>query len=225
MKKNTTVMRKAKAKTERGKIRKISAKQDVTIGVDLGDINSSHCVLDGGGQVSSRGQVPTTKAGMTRFFQKLGPCLVVMEAGTHSGWVSRLVTSFGHEVIVANPRAVQLISKGKRKSDRVDAEMLARLGRADRTLLSPIQHRGEGAARDLAVIRGRAALVEARTALVCSARGLVKSLGERLKRADASGVDESLAEGLMEEVKRVVEPMLKSVGEINRQVKEYEKKI
>ena len=225
MKKNSRLMVSRKARTERGKIRKVGAKQDVTIGVDLGDLSSSYCVLDGGGQVSSRGQVLTSKTGVTKFFQKLKPCVVVMEAGTHSGWVSRLVASYGHEVIVANPRAVKLISKGKRKSDRVDAEMLARLGRADRTLLWPIQHRGEEAQRDLAVIRARATLVEARTALVSSARGLVKSLGERLKRGDASGVNESWAEGLSEEVKQAVEPLLKSVGAINGQVKEYDQKI
>jgi transposase len=225
MKKNSILRLQTKAKTERCKIRKITAKQDVTIGVDLGDTNSSCCVLDAGGEVSSRGQIPTTKAGMTKYFQKLGPSVVVMEAGTHSAWVSRLITSFGHEVIVANPRMVELISKGKRKSDGVDAELLARLGRVDRTLLSPIQHRGEEAQRDLAVIRARAVLVSVRTTLVCSGRGLVKSLGERLKGFDASGVDENLAEGLSEELKQVVEPLLKSVGEINRQVKVYEDQI
>jgi hypothetical protein len=58
----------------------------------------------------------------------------------------------GHEVIVANPRKVRLISDNEGKDDPVDAELLARLGRVDVKLLSPIQHRGEEAQADLAVI-------------------------------------------------------------------------
>jgi transposase len=227
MKKNNTnkAKKSQSARFERAKVKKIAAKQRITIGMDLGDVNSHICALDDDAVVINRDQVPSTKAGMTGYFSKLAACLVVIEVGTHSPWVSRLVASFGHEVIVANARRLKLISQSQRKNDRVDAETLARLGRADRKLLCPIQHRGAEAQRDLAVIRARAALVETRTALVNSARGLVKSLGERLKKADASGVDESLAEGLSEEIKAVVEPLLRAVGAINRQVKEYDDKI
>ena len=35
---------------------------------------------------------------------------VVVEAGTHSAWVSRLLKEVGHEVVIANPRKVQWIS-------------------------------------------------------------------------------------------------------------------
>ena len=58
-------------------------------------------------------------------------------------------------MIVANPRKVRLISDNEGKDDPVDAELLARLGRVDVKLLSPIQHRGEAAQADLAVIRDR----------------------------------------------------------------------
>ena len=88
-------------------------------------------------------------------------------------------------MIVANARQVQLISASSRKDDRVDAQMLARLARMDPQLLRPIRHRSEQAQEDLMVIRVRAALVEARTALVNAARGLAKSMGERLPSCDA----------------------------------------
>ena len=61
----------------------------------------------------------------------------------------------GHEVIVANPRKVKLITQSVKKNDRMDAEQLARLARVDPKLLSPIQHRGAEAQADLAVVRGR----------------------------------------------------------------------
>jgi transposase len=102
---------------------------------------------------------------------------VALEVGTHSPWVSRHIAVMGHEVIVANPHKVKLITQSVRKNDRIDARQLARLARVDPQLLSPIRHRGEAEQADLAVIRGRAQLVEARTALVNAARGLAETDG------------------------------------------------
>ena len=66
---------------------------------------------------------------------------VALETGTHSPWVSRLLTELGHEAIVAHSRSVRLIGESRRKDDRQDAHALARLARIDPKLLSPIQHR------------------------------------------------------------------------------------
>ena len=63
---------------------------------------------------------------------------IAIETGTHSPWVSRLLESFGHEVLVANARKVRLVYGGDRKSDKLDAQKLARLARFDPRLLSPI---------------------------------------------------------------------------------------
>jgi transposase len=56
---------------------------------------------------------------------------VVLEVGCHSPWISRQLQGDGYEVIVANPRRVGLIAESDNKSDRFDAEQLARLGRID----------------------------------------------------------------------------------------------
>ncbi len=49
-------------------------------------------------------------------------CRIAVEVGTHSPWVSRLLSSLGYEVIVANARQVKLISQSSRKDlDRLDA--------------------------------------------------------------------------------------------------------
>jgi transposase len=131
----------------------------------------------------------------------------------------------GHEVIVANPHKVKLITQSTRKNDRIDAEKLARLARVDPKLLSPIRHRGAEAQADLAVIRARAELVEARTGLVNSARGLVKPMGERLKKCDADQVGEALAKPLSEAAQMVIGPLLKSVEAISEQIGVYDRKI
>jgi transposase len=112
-----------------------------------------------------------------------------------------------------------------RKNDRVDAQQLARLARADPKLLSPIQHRGEEAQADLAVIRVRAALVEARTGLINCARGTAKPMGERLKQCDADQVNEELAEGLGEAVRTAIGPLLQVVEAISEQMKACDRQI
>lgn len=155
------------------------------IGIDEGDRWSHFCVLDAGGEVVERGRVRTTRERFRKHFGGRKRVRVVLEVGPHSPWSSRLLQELDHEVIVANPRRVRLIAKADRKTDRVDAETLARLGRADPALLAPIQHGGEVAQRDRALLRVREGLVRNRTRLIVQARGLVKALGERLPSSGA----------------------------------------
>src|ERR1700688_3803855 len=220
-KKNQQALRKTKAK----QVAKRVASGRLTIGLDLGDRTSSYCILDAAGEKVSEEKLPTTRAGLNSLFEKMPSSRVALEVGTHSPWVSRQLCGLGHEVIVANPRKVRLITHSGHKNDRIDAEKLARLARVDPKLLSPIQHRGEEAQADLAVIRARAELIEARTALINSARGLVKPMGERLRACDADQVGEGLAKPLSEGVQAVVGPLLKSVEAISEQIKVYDEKI
>ena len=125
-------------------------------------------------------RVRTTAAALSKRFSSIAPCRVVLEVGTHSPWVSRLLSSLGHEIIVANPRRVRLIAENDSKSDEVDAELLARLGRVDPLLLKPIVHRGEQAQHDRILIQVRDGFVRSRTQLINQARGFAKALGTRL---------------------------------------------
>jgi transposase len=81
---------------------------------------------------------------------------VAIEAGTHSPWVSRVLEEeCGHQVLVANPPKRRLIYGQGRKTDKLDAEKLARLARVDPKLLSPLEHRAEASQAHLALIRSR----------------------------------------------------------------------
>jgi transposase len=225
MKKNTTTKKSTKQEGQKLQLRQVAAKRRLTVGIDLGDKTCRYCILDEAGEVVSEDQVPTTKAGFDSLFAKMPSSRIALEVGTHSPWVSRHLASMGHEVIVANAHKVKLITQSVRKNDRIDARQLARLARVDPKLLSPIQHRGEQAQRDLAVIRGRAELIAARTKLVNSARGLVKPMGERLKQCDADQVTAGLGEGLSEGAKAVIGPLLKAVEAMSEQVDQYDEQI
>src|SRR5882672_4398812 len=177
-KKNGIVEKSAGRKTVQAK--RIISELRLTIGLDLGDRRSRYCVLDQNGDIVQEDSVATTRDGLTRIPGAGVASRIIIEVGTHSPWVSRWLKQLGFEVIVANARKVAMISKSTRKNDRMDAQTLARLGRVDPKLLAPIQHRSAQAQLDPGVIRLRGELVEQRTALVNSARGTVKSMGERL---------------------------------------------
>ena len=154
-----------------------------TIGIDLGDRHSDYLEMEvNSDMVVQRGRVRTTPRKMDAFFRSLAPSLVIMEAGQHSPWVSRLCKAAGHETVVANPRMLPLIFMDARKSDQRDAEHLARLGRFDPKLLSPIQHRREESQLALGLFRARDILVGNRTDQVNMVRSVAKSHGLRIRK-------------------------------------------
>jgi transposase len=196
--------------------------QKLTIGLDLGDRWSSYCVLDEAGKIILEQKLPTTPEAMKQTFGRIPRSLIALETGTHSPWVSRLLTDLGHEVIVAHAQKVQLITKSNRKDDRHDARTLARLARIDPALLGPVRHRSAQAQIHLTVIRARAELVSARTALVNAARGLVKSYGQRLPKCGTQQVSRELATQLSAELGEILEPLLREIESLNERIQEYE---
>ena len=100
------------------------------LGIDLGDRHSKYCVLDVQGTSIGDGIVATTPAALRLLFSGKGRMRIAVEVGTHSPWVSRLLEELGHEVIVANPRKLRLITESDAKNDHADAALLARLAYA-----------------------------------------------------------------------------------------------
>jgi len=196
----------------------------LTIGLDLGDRFSSYCILDEVGKILREQKLPTTPEEMKQTFGRMVRSRIAMETGTHSPWVSRLLTGLGHEVIVAHAQRVRLIVKSRRK-DRLDARTLARLARIDPELLSPVQHRSAEAQLHLTEIRARAGLVSARTALVNAARGLVKSYGERLRKCGTQQFRQEITSGLSTGLREALEPLVREVESLNERIKEYERRI
>jgi len=197
----------------------------IVIGMDLGDKTSRYCALDKRGEVVQEGSVATTKKGLEQIFGSRKRCRIALEVGTHSPWVSRLLSGLGHEVIVANARQVQLIGASTRKNDRMDARLLARLARVDPGLLRPIRHRGEQAQADLMRIRIRATLVEARTGLVNAARGFAKAMGERLPACDTDTLGVAKLEGLPVELQESLQPLLEQIEALTERIKKLESNI
>jgi transposase len=193
-----------------------------TMGLDLGDKYSHYYRVDREGELVEEGRLATRLGALEEKFKLLEPTRVVMEAGTHSPWVSRLAKSWGHEVLVANARKVALISKNRKKRDKIDAQILARLGRSEPELLYPVEHRGVEAQRGLVLMKTREALVKARTELINHLRGAVKSLGGRLARCSSDSFHRRMESSLPGELKSLGGSLLELIGAMTAQIQLYD---
>lgn len=195
---------------------------EVTVGLDLGDRYTHLCLIDThSGEVIEETRLATSPEAFERRFSTSEPIRVAIEASTHSPWVSRLLESFGHEVLVANARKVRLIYGEGRKSDKLDAENLARLARLDPKLLSPLKHRGEASQAHLALVRSREALVSSRTKLVNHVRGAVKSFGGRLPKCSAQSFHKKVAADIPELLKPALEPLLETIESLTNRIRQF----
>jgi transposase len=197
-----------------------------TIGVDTGDRYSHLCLLDTKtGEVVEEARIPTNPVAFEKRFAGSAPTRIAIEVGTHSPWISRLLEGCGHQVLVANARKLRLIYGEGRKTDRLDAQNLARLARLDPKLLSPMRHREETSQAHLALIRSRDALIRSRTQLVNHVRGAVKSFGARLPKCSAASFHKRTAGRLPEELAPALEPILETIADLTARIREYDRGI
>jgi transposase len=195
-----------------------------TIGCDLGDKKSDLCLLQPTGELE-RLKLKTTAQAFRELFTTLKAAHVVIEVGAHSRWVSSLLTELGHRVTVANARRLRLISQSDSKTDRNDAELLARLGRADVALLAPIKHRKNQEQADLAVAKARDALVATRTRLVNHARGTVKTVGQRLPTCTADVFHRVARAAEPPELKPALDPVFTTLEKLQEQIRECDREL
>jgi len=192
------------------------------IGIDLGDKKSDYCILDKNANIVAEGKLATTMIEFGMYFREIPRSRIAFEVGTHSPWVSSLLETIGHEIYVANPRKMGGGKKNRQKNDKLDAEALARQVRSDPRALYPIQHRGEKARHALVLLRARHAVVCARTKLICGARGLVKSVGERLPRCSADSFHNVGLKYVPEALRNMLEPIFQQIGTMTDQIKKYD---
>jgi len=197
----------------------------MTIGIDLGDRFSFLAVLNDAGEVVERERLVTHTDSFERAFAARPAARIVIEASTHSRWVSSLLAELGHEVLVANPRRLALIYGQDRKNDKRDAELLARVGRLDPELLCPVWHRSNQAHADLSLVRMRNQLVELRTKLISSVRGMVKSHGQRLPACSTETFHDKVAEHIPELLKAVAASALRTLAQLSEEVRGLDRQI
>jgi transposase len=146
-----------------------------------------------------------------------------MESGTHSAWQSELLKQRGFQVVVGNARKLAAIWMSKNKSDREDAEMLARLAHNDINLFAPIQHIPTPLRIDLAVVKTRDAVSQCRTKLINTVRGLLRSFGISTKDITADSFTPEVSKMVPKELRPAMDGILKEIRSLQLSIKTYDK--
>lgn len=201
---------------------------EITIGIDLGDKSHAICVMSAAGEIIEERKIRNDRDALHQVSDKYRKARIAMEVGSHSPWISRLFEEADHEVFVANPRKLRAIYQNERKSDKVDAQILARLGRLDPELLHPIAHQSEQAQRDLLQIKLRDNMVRQRVDIISSVRFTLKSLGIKIRSTNTNYFPKRAREQLNDEhteLLAMIEPSLQVIDEMTKRIKELNRKI
>jgi transposase len=168
-------------------------------GIDLHAKSSEAAVIGEEGAFDEPACIPTTEPSFMRWIGNRAPLAIWLEAEGQSAWAGLILRSLGHDVVVANPARVRLMAEATLTNHTVDAMTLARLVRADRALLSPIVHKSPETQHQRGVLRARRTRVNARTACLNTARGILRSFGCKTPSRPAA----RLAEALDERIERM----------------------
>ena len=200
----------------------------IVVGLDLGDRRHAVCILGEDGKILREYTIANSRNALDKLSVAYPGALMVMEVGMHSPWTSRFLEARGHRVLVANPRKTRAIWKNDRKDDRKDARMLARLARADESLLHPVTHGTEEHQKDLLQIKLRDNLVRQRVDVISSVRFTLKSLGIATRSPNTTCFAKYARKVLGDEqpeVLALVEPSLKIIDAFTEQIGALDKSI
>lgn len=196
-----------------------------TVGLDVGDQETVYCILNAGAEILDEGRFRSTREGLAERFANMEASRVVLEVGGMSPWISRDLEDFGHEVLIANSYQMGRIYKGQDKTDRKDAETLARLARSDPKLLRPLKHRRREAMLDRGLIHSREALVRSRVALINHVRGIVKTVGARIPKSATAQFAKKAENALPDEMRPALGPVIQTIQHLTAQIRVLERRI
>lgn len=203
----------------------VQSATSITIGLDLGSRSSQCAVLGEDRKLIEERKLSTNKPSFSRLLARYPGSRVVMEASTPTRWINDLATEMGHEVIIANPRNIPLITKSQRKSDRNDARLLARLGMTDPSLLSPITLRDECHQAVRRQLFTRDHLVGMRSGIVTFIRSQVKELGDGLPTCGANVFGRKMKSEIPALLRASVAPMFAVLERLEDAIQECDQKL
>jgi transposase len=96
------------------------------VGIDLHKKLIVLCVMDQARNVLQRKRLSCADpAAITAFFEGLRPFRAVVEATASYDWLVKLLDPLADRVVLAHPRKLRIIAESTRKSDTLDAQLLA----------------------------------------------------------------------------------------------------
>lgn len=134
------------------------------VGVDLHKKLITVCVMDENRKILDRGSFACCEVEkIVGFFKSLGEFQVVVEATAGYVWFVELMEPLAARVVLANPSKLRVIAESTKKTDRLDAQVLAEFLARDMVpeshIPTPRQRRHRRLVRHRQYLRGRATSV------------------------------------------------------------------
>lgn len=167
----------------------------------------------------------TDREALEKALAKFAGAKVILEAGSQSPWMSRVLRSGGFAVQVADPRRVAFLSKDPRKTDRRDAEQLAKVGAAMPEQLGSVHHRGVQAQAHLSIVRTRDLTVRMRGMAVQQVRSICKAIGLRLPATSTDAFARKAAALLPEELRPALDPVIATIESLTATIRGFDREL
>lgn len=182
--------------------------KEIFCGIDLGTRSSAICVINEKKEIlkSWKGRNSSIEKVLSEFS---GRVHCVIECGPLAESICERVESSGHSIEIVDSRHTKALLHGKKKTDRIDAQVLAEL--ACLGWYKPV-HRKAGKSREQKTVLGaRAALVKTNTQLKNTIRGLLKACGVVLP---SGGEGQVFVESVRNAIKGLSPAMQSSVEDL-----------
>ena len=197
----------------------------LTIGLDLGNKSTQCAIFNESCQRIEERAVTTGREQLTNLFCRFPGARIVMEASTTSRWIHNLAVELGHEVIVANPRSIPIITSSVKKCDRNDARLLGKIGQLDPQLLSPVHLRGDHYQIVRTLLFARDQLIKQRTALVTFARSEVRVLGSSLPSCGTKVFAKKCREQISSSIRSAMDPIFDIIESLCAGIDAYDEQV
>jgi transposase len=183
-------------------------------GIDVAMKSSSVCILDVRGTVLLEAAVSTDEAGLASVLNGRRRMRCVLEAGPLAEWMAKLIEGMGHEVVVIDARKAKGVIRTKKKTDRLDARNLARMGKTG--WYTAVHRKSVKARATRTFLQARQGLVQTALAQGSRIRGLLRAHGIKLGEVKESQFA-SEVKRLACEKSRDLWEMLEPLVEVRRQ--------
>jgi transposase len=188
------------------------------VALDLGAKKTTYCEL-AQGQVVQRATVSELESLRPLLGPNQPAARVAIEACREAWFVHDLLVEWGNKVVLVDTTRSRRLGVGEhgRKTDRIDAEKLARALEERRI---PQAHVLSSERRELRRVLGvRRALVEARAQMVTTIRGLVREQGGKIPSCETQSFARRVREQrLAPEVSGLIAPLVELVETIDAQL-------
>ena len=175
----------------RGRLKRREADVE-NCGIDVAMKSSSVCILDRRGAVVVEQVISTDGRGLASVLSGRRRMRCVLEAGPLAEWMSRLLEQMGHEAVVIDARKATGVIRTKKKTDRLDARNLARMGKTG--WYTAVHRKSAGGSGDSNVLAGEAGAGADGAVAGIEHHGQIKESGPRRDVGDV-GHPESIRPG------------------------------